>query len=177
LLVFSGGQTDPAAGPVSEALGYWRIAHHHDWYGQPHVRHRATTEEFALDSFHNLLYGICRFHEMTHRYPQRVTVLGWRFKQARFDFHRASLRFPAERFSYLGVNDPELIDDARHHEALRLADFERDPYGATPALAAKRDSRNPFRRRHGYAHSCPELTGLLMHSGPGLFLDPLPWHR
>jgi hypothetical protein len=175
LLVFAGGQTDERAGPRSEAQGYWLIADHHHWYGTPEVAARATTEEFSLDSFHNLLYGLCRFRECTGRYPQRVTAIGWGFKQERFRLHAEALRFPTVRFHYVGVNEPAGLDEARHFEALRTADFRNDPYGASAELAAKRAGRNPFRRQHGYQGSCPELASLLQHTGPKLYPGPLPW--
>jgi hypothetical protein len=175
LLIFAGGQTDARAGPRSEAQGYWLIAGCFDWEGHPEVRTRATTEEFSLDSFLNLLYGICRFREFTGRYPRHMTVVGWAFKAARFDFHRETLRFPASRYRYVGVNDPPAVDTARKFEALRLEEFRRDPYGGSPELKRKREARNPFQRQHGYAASCPELRELLKHQGPEMFPGPLPW--
>lgn len=175
LLVFAGGQTDSAAGPRTEAQGYWLIAEHHGWYGMADVATRATTEEFSLDSMLNLLYGICRFRECTSRYPHHITVAGWAFKGPRFDFHRHALRFPAERFRYAGVNDPDNLNVNLPFELQRLQDFRLDPYGASPNLAAKREARNPFRRFHGYAHTCPELRNLLAHAGPELYEETLPW--
>jgi hypothetical protein len=74
---------------------------------------RATTEDHALDSFQNFLFSIARFHEYTGRYPTEVTIVGYEFKRARFtDLHRAALRWPIEKFRYIGV-DP----DADHHPA------------------------------------------------------------
>lgn len=175
LLVFSGGQSDSLAGPRSEAQGYWQIADTFAWYGHSDVAARATTEEFSLDSFLNLFYSLCRFREATGHYPDRVTVVGWAFKQARFDFHRQTLVYPASCYRYIGANDPLKIDEARHFEALRLEDFRRDPFGSSSDLAAKRDARNPFRRQHGYTASCPELAGLLAHRGPHPYPGPLPW--
>ncbi len=173
LLIFAGGQTDAGAGPRSEAQGYWEIAERDGWSAG--VRERATTEEYSLDSMLNLLYGLCRFRECTGRYPARLTVAGWAFKGARFDFHRETLRFPAERYRYVGVNDPPSLEANEPFERQRLADFRADPYGTSPALAAKREARNPFRRRHGYLESCPEIRYLLTHSGPELYPGPLPW--
>ena len=43
-------------------------------YGQPEVRGRAFTEDRARDSFENLLFGLCRFFELTGRYPEFVVV-------------------------------------------------------------------------------------------------------
>ena len=175
LLIFGGGQTDAAAGPRSEGQGYWLAADHFDWFGHPEVRGRATTEEFSLDSLQNLLYGICRFREVTGGYPARIVVVGWELKGPRFDLHRRALRFPAARFRYEGVNNPPTLDENLPFEKARAALFERDPYGATSEPARKREARNVFRRHHGYRESCPELVALLGHQGPELFAGPLPW--
>ncbi|KAL3143329.1 hypothetical protein ABBQ38_002166 [Trebouxia sp. C0009 RCD-2024] len=44
LLLFSGGQTRKAAGPRSEAEGYWLVAEAAKWWGSSMVRERAFTE-------------------------------------------------------------------------------------------------------------------------------------
>ena len=44
LLLFSGGPTRKAAGPRSEAEGYWLVAEAADWWGHSHIRERAYTE-------------------------------------------------------------------------------------------------------------------------------------
>lgn len=44
---------------------------------------RATTEEFALDSYTNLLFSYARFKEVTGRWPEKVTVVGFEMKRAR----------------------------------------------------------------------------------------------
>ena len=176
LLIFSGSQTFAAAGPRSEAQGYWMLAEHFDWWGHAAVCPRSTTEEFALDSFQNVLFSLCRFHEFTGVWPVRVTVAGWAFKARRFvDLHRAAVRFPLERFHYAGVNGPADLATARRAEASNRRAFAADPYGCLKSLAAKRLERDPFRRRHGYAVSCPELRALLEHRGPEQFAGPLPW--
>ena len=175
MLVFAGGQTDPAAGPRSEGQGYWLAADHCGWFGYLDVRGRATTEEFSLDSFQNLLYGICRFREVRGAYPEDIVAVGWKFKAARFELHRRALSFPATRFRYEGVNDPPSLAENLPFETARAALFERDPYGTTEEPASKRDARNVFRRQHGYRESCPELAALLAHRGPELFSGPLPW--
>ena len=175
LLVSAGGQSDPAAGPRSEALGYWLAADHHEWFGHPQVRARATTEEFSLDSLQNLLFSLCRFREYLGAYPETVTAVGWEFKAARFDLHRHSLRFPTARFRYVGVRLSPDPASFLPFEAARRESFVHDPYGAGPEPASKRESRNPFRRYHGYRSSCAELAGLLDHRGPELYSGPLPW--
>jgi hypothetical protein len=175
LLIFAGGQTDALAGPRSEGQGYWLAAEHHGWFGHAAVRERATTEEFSLDSFQNLLYGICRFREVSGAYPVDIVAVGWKFKGARFRLHRHALRFPEKHFRYEGVNDPPALEANLPFEKARAALFEQDPYGVTEEPTSKREARNVFRRHHGYSESCPELAALLAHRGASLFPGPLPW--
>ncbi len=175
VLLFAGGQTDSAAGPRSEGQGYWLIAEHFNWFGYPEVRERASTEEFSIDSFLNVIYGLCRYREITGSYPERTVAVGWKFKGPRFDLHRAAVRYPATRFTYVGVNDPPRLAENIHFETVRRQGFVTDPYGTEPEPAAKRRARNVFHRQHGYASSCPELAGLLGHAGPALYDGPLPW--
>jgi len=60
---------------------------------------RVVSEEFARDSYENLLFSLCRFFEITGRYPEKVTVIGFGFKERRFtELHRKAVRFPRERF-------------------------------------------------------------------------------
>ena len=175
LLIFAGGQTDAAAGPRSEGQGYWLAADYFGWFGRPEVRARADTEEFSLDSFQNLLYGVCRFREITGGYPDSIVALGWKFKGPRFDLRRRALRIPAASFRYEGVNDSPGLEENLPFEQARARLFERDPYGASAEAAGKREARNVFRRHHGYTQSCPELAALLAHRGPELYSGPLPW--
>jgi hypothetical protein len=175
LLLFSGGQSRLDAGPRSEAQGYWHVAERRDWFHCPDVAARCTTEEFARDSFENLLFGICRFKEFTGRYPRRVTIVSWRFKERRLHLHREAIRWPEESFHYAGANDPDDLDQALAAEAANTARYVADPYSSGSEFLAKRVWRNPFRRQHGYFTSCPELARLLRHEGPHPFTGELPW--
>ena len=61
-------------------------------------------QEHARDSFENLLFSLCRFHEITGRYPARITAVSYTLKQKRFEqLHRAAVRFPAAAFSFIGT--------------------------------------------------------------------------
>jgi hypothetical protein len=44
---------------------------------------RVTTEEYALDSYQNLLFAIARFHEVTGGWPRKITVVGYGMKRRR----------------------------------------------------------------------------------------------
>ena len=175
LLVFSGGQTRREAGPRSEAQSYWNLAEYFRWWSTPEVAGRATTEEFARDSFENLLFAICRFREWTGRYPQKIRAVSWGFKEKRFGLHREALRFPASCFEFHGANQPEDVIGAEKGEAKAITAFEKDRYGTGDDLGKKRVGRNPFCRESPYPLSCPELEGILRHQGPDLYEGNLPW--
>lgn len=175
LLIFSGGQTRAEAGPRSEAASYIQVAGHYQWWAQTDVAPRTAAEEFALDSYENLLFSLCRFHKLTRTWPARVTLVSWRFKAQRFGLHRAAIRWPESRFAYVGPNDPVDWIQAQAAEALTRAAYKSDPYGASPELRAKKEARNPFRQRHHYAAVSKEVAALLAHAGPQEFGGILPW--
>ena len=157
-LIFSGGPTRVEAGPRTEALSYWLVAEHYGWFGHLQVRARAYLEDFARDSFENLLFGVCRAQEITGQQPRKVTVVSWEFKRQRFEeLHREAIGWPREHFRYVGANDPDRIDQALAAESFARAKYIADPYSLGPEFQAKKRERNPFRRQHGYASSCPEM--------------------
>jgi hypothetical protein len=175
LLLFTGGQSRAAAGPRSEAQSYHHIAESRSWFGKPQVAARAFTEEFARDSFENLLFGMARFRELTGSWPERLTMVSWAFKEERFHMHREAMRWPRERFAYAGPNNPDDLAQALASESSARARYAADPYSGGEEFQRKRGERNPFRRQHGYFTSCPELRGLMEHRGPEPFAGPLPW--
>lgn len=187
LLMFSGGYTRREAGRHwSEAATYAALARHYRWWTQgandpTRVSDRHGTEDYSRDSFENLLFSLCRFQEMTGRYPDRVTVVSWAFKQPRFDFHRAAIRFPAARFHYEGCNQPLLLEAALAGETVTFGDFKASRYGASAEMTAKRARRNPFARQHPFAR-CPGLENFFAFindpaNGHREFPGLLPWDR
>lgn len=175
LLIYTGGQSRRDAGPRSEAHSYHTIAVENGWWGCREVADRAITEEFARDSFENLLLGICRFREFTGHYPDQVTLVSWEFKRERFDMHRRAICWPGERYTYLGPNNPPHLDQALAAEQRARAKYAADPYSSGPEFRSKRIERNPYRRQHGYRHSCPEVVALLEHEGPAAYAGYVPW--
>jgi len=175
LLVFSGGQTRTEAGPRSEALSYWMVAKHFAWWHRASVELRATTEEYAKDSFENVIFGICRFFECVGRWPEKIIVVSWAFKERRFAMHREAIRFPKDCFEFFGANNPIDLVGAEKGEANAITSFGKDPYGAGKVLAGKREERNPFQRTHPYMQSCSRLADLLRYKGPTLYNGGLPW--
>ncbi|KAK9450664.1 uncharacterized protein V1518DRAFT_411382 [Limtongia smithiae] len=180
LLVFSGGQTSRKSGPISEAQSYYNLANARKMIEtDSNVSLRVTTEEFAKDSFENLLFSICRFHEFTGQYPDRITFVTHEFKRERIQgLHRAAIRFPLHKFRLIGRDAPGEDSPTGEEYLNALEPFTRDPYGCfDETLVSKRKSRNPFLRHDSYFDSCPELRGLLAFcSQAGAFyLGDLPW--
>jgi hypothetical protein len=168
LLVFSGGRTRQEAGRWSEAKTYHEIARAYRFWipenmtaTRDHVAARTTTEEFARDSFENLLFGICRFQQLARSYPRIVTVASWAFKASRFDLHRAAILFPATRFRFVGVNEPIDLTGALRGERKALRSFIEYPFGTAGDLAEKRAARNPFGQEHEY-RQCPGVKDLFV---------------
>jgi hypothetical protein len=175
VLVLTGGPTERQAGPRSEALGYWEIAERNGFWGHTGVRERCVLEEYSLDSFLNLMYGLCRCREWAGGWPARITVAGWGFKSRRFaELHRRALRWERP-FESLAVNEPPGYEEAAAREAETREQWRLDPYGALAPLAGKRASRDHFRRTPPYASTCPEVAGLLAHRGPEVYTGALPW--
>ncbi|GAC97065.1 hypothetical protein PHSY_004649 [Pseudozyma hubeiensis SY62] len=156
---------------------------------------RMTTENYALDSFENLLFSIARFREYTGHYPARITVVGYGFKKARFeDLHAKAVRWNTKgflhngerTFQYVGIDDEGLSDSEataqNRGEKLKAFNlYDKDMYGCHGRLREKRIERNPTRRFHPYMSSAPEIADLLdwcpaPNSGlQGLYPENLPW--
>lgn len=185
LLVFSGGQTRPGAGPRSEGATYWLTADTmsganstgagNKWQA---VKTRATTEEYARDSFENLLFSVCRFRQLTGRYPGKITVVSFEFKRLRFEVvHRGALRYPQGRFQFDGTDTDGVSVDAKQGEMKNsLGPFAKDPHGCnTEVLRGKKIARNPYLRFAPYPQGCPEISKLFSHCGTKVFEGGLPW--
>lgn len=177
LLLFSGGLTRPEAGTWSEARTYHELAKHYrcwipDEYNMDGLRERilsrTETEEFARDSYENLLFGICRFLQLTDHTPRSVTVVSWAFKATRFSIHRAAIRFPPARFRFDGFNEPIFLEGAWRGERKALRDFIEFPHGTNGDLLQKRKERTFGPRNHGYE----QCLGLSEFIGVLESLDP-----
>lgn len=85
------GATRPhLASPLSEGSSYHRLAAARGLLptlstssSQLPPSSRAVTEEYALDSYENLLFSMARFREVTGHWPEHVTVVGYGMKQRR----------------------------------------------------------------------------------------------
>jgi hypothetical protein len=186
LLVFSGGRTREEAGTWSEAKTYCEIARQAKWWVPEEksqlrdvIAGRATTEEYARDSFENLLFGICRFQQVTGDYPRIVTIVSWGFKRTRFELHRAATCLPPSRFRFDGFNDPLDLAGAWNGEKKALYSFIEYRYGSAGELKNKRRKRNPYNQEHPY-RACPGLGEFFKfldneENAKREYPDRLPW--
>lgn len=180
LLIFSGGQTHADVGARSEASSYEMVT---KALSQNVPHDRILTEDFARDSFENLMYSLCRFREFTGRYPLNVTVVGLALKQFRFtELHRKALGFPRETFKYVGIDGVVTNDELKKGEFVHaVKPFSSDMYGCRGSLLKKKISRDPMRSSHGiigYQHVCPEMSELLRFCGNengSIYDGVLPW--
>ena len=179
LLIFSGGKTSREAGALSEASSYWQVSRAFDWFGaSADVEYRSFTEEHARDSFENVLFSMCRFFELTRKFPTKITVVGLQVKRERFEkFHLKALGYPMSNFTYIGtkgMNDSELEEG----EVKLRAAYARDPYGCRGELARKRLQRDPFNEGAPYSSQVKILSPLWLHMNTcsqRLYTGSLPW--
>lgn len=183
ILLFSGGETR-IGGILTESHSYYIAAdvmNINNTYYNKQLKHRILTEEYARDSYENLLYGIARYYEITTQYPHHITVIGFQFKRDRFvSLHRTALRIPESMFTYIGIDPVNLtrteyntILNGELHNSYNL--FINDPYGCNQLLHRKKYQRNPYRRQAPYLLTNPALRDLLLHCGPELYQHELPW--
>ncbi|KZO90720.1 hypothetical protein CALVIDRAFT_385606 [Calocera viscosa TUFC12733] len=184
LLVFSGGRTRALTPHLSEASSYLSLGIESNVFQSNFLPHpRVTTEDYSLDSFQNLLFSIARFREVVGRYPEKITVVGFGMKEARFtELHRKAIRWPLKRstWSYIGVDldgsgKDVAVDGERKYGYMP---FTKDLYGCHSSLLDKRKGRNPHSRTHPFHSSAPELRNLLEWcptDGVEPFRGSLPW--
>ena len=94
--------------------------------------------------------------------------MSFTFKQRRFEtLHAAALRWPLDRFDYVGVDPPpstgfDLAESTAGENGNSLLPFQSDPYGChSEVLQKKCRECNPFGRTAPYILTCPEMKHLL----------------
>lgn len=74
-----------------------------------------------MDSFQNLLFSIARFREYTGHFPEKITVVGYEMKRSRFvNLHRAAIRWPLNKFQYIGIDPEEDMANASEGEVCQI---------------------------------------------------------
>jgi hypothetical protein len=170
--MFSGGQTKIAAGAMSEAQSYYFLAKEllRGLSLNESMIERCYTEQYARDSFENVLFSIARFKQITGEYPKRITISGFEFKKYRFiNLHLKTLKFNMDSIGYVGIDpspdyDKESREWIKYFQELKdseykyaASEFEKDPLGNGTVLGKKKTDRNPFNTSHGYLLTSREL--------------------
>ena len=95
LFILRGATRAPPSPPIPESLSYLNLANAlsllpSDPVSSPEstrsplpLNARAATEEYAMDSYENLLFALARFHEVTGMWAEKVTVIGYGMKRRR----------------------------------------------------------------------------------------------
>jgi hypothetical protein len=109
LIVFSGGATYPSHPELSEAKGYlnaatWLVSRFFSQYANLLLT-KFAVEEYATDTFQNILFSILKFHEVKQRYPAEIIVVTHAFKSHRIQLHRDAIAW-TKPFRIHGI-DPQ----------------------------------------------------------------------
>lgn len=184
ILIFSGGMTGNST--FTEAEGYEKVFHHMG--GHWDSFNRCELENWATDSYQNLLFSILRFKQVSGHYPDSITVITHAFKADRFlHLHAPAIKWPSHRFRVQGINPPFSRAELQHTEdgeaARAFQPFAHDPYGVQPSLADKRRARNwDFEMLSQVVPQVePEVGELLCwdggNTGREIFPKTLPWEE
>ena len=103
---------------------------------------RIILEEYARDSFENLLFSICRFYQVFKIFPKEICIISWKFKENRIRTIAKALKIP--NFKYLAVGEKNASD-------LESTLFQDDLLCQGKFFSQKRQKRNPWKRRHPYS--------------------------
>ncbi|KAJ6014760.1 DUF218 domain protein [Penicillium herquei] len=161
LLVFSGGPTKRPRTDLCEGRSYRNLVQENNYFQDAASTSkidpsRIVTEDYATDSYQNVLFSILRFKLHTGIYPHRVTVVTHEFKRARFmecHFPAVGLLPPVADqqldlgygISVVGINPPEEVtplESLVQGEAGRgIGLWRQDLYGTGEELAGKRAAR------------------------------------
>lgn len=109
IVVFSGGPTDAAYPDLSEARSYRNA--YQDWSHllglQTLSEEEIILEEYATDSFQNVLFSILEFRRKFRHYPKDLMIVTHAFKNERFlKLHAKALKWDVECVKVLGINPP-----------------------------------------------------------------------
>ena len=147
------GPTRPETS-ISEADSYYQLAQVHNYWDLLHseLRERIVVERRSLDSFHNLLFSLTKFYEVTDAWPKHVTIISNEFKRPRFlDLHCKALGWPADRVSFVGIDPEYMAQDPERAVIVRKGELKngfelwrKDKLGLGKELEGKREMRNPW---------------------------------
>ncbi|KAJ5220207.1 hypothetical protein N7468_009411 [Penicillium chermesinum] len=211
ILIFSGGATKKSRTSLSEGQSYLvgkirlprsnNLAKENNFYQDQTADStidptKIIVEEYATDSYQNLLFSLLRFRSHVGAYPRRVTVVTHAFKRERF----LECHFPAvglvpqtgtspvesnDNATVIGINPPPDISPLESLRREGLVYGKKDLYGVAEDLSSKRAKRGwvPETRADLIASSgCDEVVAQLVcwdgGTGNQWFprIEELPWY-
>jgi len=144
MLILSGGYTKKQI-EKSEAQGMLEWAQDLDMITDTK---RIILEEFARDSFENILFSMCKFYESYNRFPGSITFCSWTPKERRFRVTADSLKIST--YSFWGIGENKELECA---EEKLLEIIITDPFYRRHELAAKRQFRDPWNKGIPYSNN------------------------
>lgn len=140
VLIVSGGYTKPQI-EMSEAASYLKILR---YLIDEKTAKNVLLEEYAKDTFENILFAMCRAYQVYKEFPVTLGILTWTWKGKRVQVIAEGLRIPD--FVVIGVGNKNLSKTQT-----QIADeVKPDPLHRTSELAQKRGERNPWKKRNPY---------------------------
>lgn len=124
-LVISGGFTKKQI-KKSESSSYLELAEKVGFLKSPYFKKGANIllDEYARDSYENILYSICTFYNRFNKFPQKITIIGFGFKRERFlSSHLVTLGY----YSVPSINDNNIkidnLPDTKHVKYINSGPF------------------------------------------------------
>ncbi|KAG7699944.1 hypothetical protein KL930_000631 [Ogataea haglerorum] len=178
-LVISGGFTKEGLN-ISESDSYLQVARLRGLITEQN-KDRIYLDEYARDSYENLLLAIALFRKKTGRFPRRTQIVGFQFKRYRFlELHAKVLKLKHVEYFGIGPSYPSAaalhipehewetkckryFDDLQFSEKRFATDlFEQDWFGCIGSkLYDKKVSRDPLKRGLGRDFYSQDLEPIL----------------
>lgn len=178
---------------TSEADSYVNLAQAHDYWSllpSSNFKEKIFVERRSLDSFHNLLFSLTKFYEITGSWPHNLTIISNEFKRARFlELHCKAIGWPAERVEFVGIDPEYMSHDLERAASVREGErkngfelWQRDMLGLNQQLERKRAERNPYHVKQtlfeGDAiRDASGINYLVLNHREVLDGRPQPWER
>lgn len=148
VLIISGGYTKPEI-EKSEARGML------DWAGDlglwPAEKGLILLEEYAIDSFENILFSLGRFYQFFGEFPASVASCTWKFNIERFEILARKLGLSHYQVLPVGRRVGEEIIAQKWAELAK-----KDPLYCRQADSKEKYlRRNPWKRNHPYYQISP----------------------
>lgn len=113
---------------------------------------KIVLEEFARDSFENILFSVCRFFQLNGKIPASICVCSMRSKEDRFRTICNELGF--SDFSYKGKGEENKGDR-------RLSEIKGNPFHRGTQFYKTRRSRDPWEKGNPYISINDEFKKML----------------